>query len=384
MFHLFDKVYLMYDTNIGLKSGGIIISPNKSIFFDTTVTNSSDYDEQFHYNVSSYDELVGENKEFENDQEFFEYLTSKIQINRSMHKIYCDDENMMIIFIKYMKMLFPKISARSVYKWYSLYFHKIRMHFGYSDSTIPWHKDFWIEKIWFEFQQKEVYDFYEFCKLFAKVKFVGDSKELRKKLVDRLEFSFAIAHYLYSKSIDENYTNETIEAKIKYMYFRTLDDELNKVKNDVFHGVYSLDTLYPKIKCDFSMTPEEIIKQVPELSFVLDEKIGSSFWYWDHYDNYKVKELINSVEHHSSLRRINCDRNSDEWCPNGIFNVLKKENYTALDVLNFLKDNRYFSEIILTRHKSLKFNYYFICYLLEAYSNNELDILKNYDPSSNL
>jgi hypothetical protein len=364
----------MFDENIGQDSDGIVISPRKSIFFDKSVIETKEYQEKFHYNVDTYEELVGSEKEFANDQEFFEYLAAKIQISRSQNKIYCDEDNLIKLMIKYMKMLFPEISVGAVYTWYRLYFNKIQLHFGHSDMTAIWHKDYWHERIWFEFQNKKLYDYEKFCALFTDTKFTGDASKLRAMLVDRVEFSFCVTNYLANHHLGDF---ELLETKIKYMYFRTFDEEIECIKTDVMHGVYHLNRLYPEIKCSYDMTPHEIIAQVPELSFVLDEKMGSAFWYWDNYKNYDLNRLVDTVEDYWTRRANAFSDVINPLCPIGLFKLIRRK-HTALEILELLADNLFFSEIVLSRHKNIKFNYHFLSYVLDAWKNNDLDIINNY------
>jgi hypothetical protein len=367
----------MFDANIGLEAGGIIISPNKSIFFDSSITESEEYQEKFHYNVDTYEDLIGPGKEFLNDEEFFEYLAAKMYIDRSLHKIYCDDDNMIKIFIKYMKLLFPNIDSEAVYTWYTLYFNKIQFHFGHTDTTIAQHKDYWHERIWFEFQQKKPYPRDKFNDMFKKTEFNGETSKLRVKLLERVEFSFIVSTYLSNISKYPGFMNKSLETKIKYMYFRTFDEEIECIKIDVLHGVYNLDKLYPNIKCSYDMKPQEIIKQVPELSFVLDEKMGSAFWYWDNYNNYDLNLLVDTIEDYWT-RRSNAFTNvNNPLCPIGLFSLIRRQ-HTALEILELLADNLFFSEIVLSRHKNIKFNYYFLSYVLDAWKQGNLNVLESY------
>lgn len=354
----------MYDINIGIKAGGIIISPRKNIFFDNTDTF------EYQYDVDSYEELVGPDKEFESDHEFFNYLSCKINIERSLNKIFCSEHEMLKIMIKYIKLLLPDIDAKSAYRWYSLYFRKIHMHFAYSDTMTIWHKDFWQERIWHEYQNLQIIPEIEFNELFNELTFSGkeqDIKDLREKLSCRVEFTFNVIRYILNK-------DSQLGEKIKYMYFRTLDNELNKIKQDIIHGVYALDKIYPGIQCDFDMTPEQIVKQVPELSFILDEKIGSSFMYWDHYENYDIKKLVATIRDYAKRRSLD---SHSVFCDMKIFDLLEKD-FTADDVIELLQNNQYYSEVVLTRDRSIKFNYYFLQFILEAKKRGEINLLSKY------
>jgi len=365
MYHLFDKIYLMYDMNIGVKPGGIIISPRKSIF----TTNPKDMN--YHYNVDSYEELVGLGKEFKDDLEFFTYLSKKIEVERSLNKIFCSEEEMIKIMIKYLKLFLPNLDADSAYFWYLCYFRKIKMHFAYTDTMTIWHKDFWQERIWYEYQNLEKFSQKRFNELFNELSFSGNEQEiiiLRKKLMNRVEFTFNVIRYIH-------YKESHLSEKILYMYYRTLDHELNKIKQDIIHGVYGLDQLYPEIDCDFNKTPEEIIKQIPNFEFVLDERIGSSFMYWDHYKKYDIKKLIKTIKDYASRRSLDSHAVYNDM---KIFDLMEHE-FNANDILDFLQNNLYYSETVLTRDRSIKFNYYFLSFILQTRKRGDLNLLKKFD-----
>lgn len=131
VFHLFKKVYIEFDDGIDLNNDRIVISEINGVpmmhaldevTYGTLVAHAS-----------SLEELVGEDKQYENFLQFFNAVNHQVNSSDNRLIIYCDKANFVKLAITWLKIIMPSISHNAAYNIISSYQFQIRM-FGTSDS----------------------------------------------------------------------------------------------------------------------------------------------------------------------------------------------------------------------------------------------------------
>jgi len=114
MFLLFDKVYVKPEYRMDMeRPRGVISSALSDVLLDQIETKFRNLGESY-FNVDSYADLVGAEKQFPNDSEFFEFLLSKGTMD-----IFVDATTYNTLFVKWIKLLYPTITKEDAFKVYN-------------------------------------------------------------------------------------------------------------------------------------------------------------------------------------------------------------------------------------------------------------------------
>jgi len=114
MFLLFDKVYVKPEFRMDMERPRIVISPNLTQQIGDEIQTRFRSLGETYYNVNSYNELVGADKEFANDAEFFDFLLEKGTVD-----IFADATTYNTLFVKWVKYLYPNITKEDAFKIYN-------------------------------------------------------------------------------------------------------------------------------------------------------------------------------------------------------------------------------------------------------------------------
>lgn len=108
MFHLFKNICLILDCKETFSS---VISNHRILYFGKNKINT--FEEPI-YSTESYIDLIGQDKEFKTDSEFFDFL---YQYDNQIF-IICNSADYVLILSKFLKFLFPKIGSEFAYEIY--------------------------------------------------------------------------------------------------------------------------------------------------------------------------------------------------------------------------------------------------------------------------
>ena len=113
MFHLFDKIYLEFDTKISTDFNRIVISDRCAAQLDYQLTLLKT--KQFHH-TKTLDELIGTDKVFATDLDFFKGLKLLGDNNSGPLIVYCDKFAFLHLFISWHKSILENISVDDLWK----------------------------------------------------------------------------------------------------------------------------------------------------------------------------------------------------------------------------------------------------------------------------
>ncbi len=114
MFLLFDKVYVKPEYRMDMeRPRGIITPALGDVMLEGIETKFRNLGESY-FNVDSYEDLVGSDKQFPNDSEFFEFLLSKGSMD-----IFVNSATYNKLFVKWIKLMYPTITKEDAFRIYN-------------------------------------------------------------------------------------------------------------------------------------------------------------------------------------------------------------------------------------------------------------------------
>ena len=114
MFLLFDKVYVKPEYRMDMeRPRGIITPALGDVMLEGIETKFRNLGESY-FNVDSYEDLVGSDKQFPNDSELFEFLLSKGSMD-----IFVNSATYNKLFVKWIKLMYPTITKEDAFRIYN-------------------------------------------------------------------------------------------------------------------------------------------------------------------------------------------------------------------------------------------------------------------------
>lgn len=121
MFHLFDKVYLEFDTKISAESKRVVVSETcgspHGIELEGLLQDPLYYGRQI-------SDLIGEGKTFSSELDFFKQLKVVGDSSTSPLIVYCDKISFLHLFIAWHKCVLDNVSANTLWKIFNFFIQK--------------------------------------------------------------------------------------------------------------------------------------------------------------------------------------------------------------------------------------------------------------------
>jgi hypothetical protein len=121
MFHLFDKVYLDFDTRISSEIRRIVISEKCG---SPVLSQPTGLQQEQFFSAKSISEIIGVEKEFVDELKFFKELKMLGDIHNKPIVVYCDKNSFLHLFISWHKSILQNISSEILWKIFRFFIEK--------------------------------------------------------------------------------------------------------------------------------------------------------------------------------------------------------------------------------------------------------------------
>jgi hypothetical protein len=124
MFHLFDKVYLDFDSKISSEIKRIVIS-ERCGFADRRPHNGlTPFQQEQVHAARTIEDLIGKEKQYKTDLEFFKYLKNLGDLHSGPFVVYCDKNAFLYLFISWHKSILENVSSENLWKIFQFFIEK--------------------------------------------------------------------------------------------------------------------------------------------------------------------------------------------------------------------------------------------------------------------
>jgi hypothetical protein len=253
MFHLFDKVYLEFDTNISAEINRIIISDRYAAPLE--MAPSGTYLNQFYY-AKTVSALIGTDKPFTTDLDFLKELKALGDVNSGPLVVYCDRPAFMHLFISWNKSILENVSAADLWKIFRFSIEKETYLSNFNDA--PGYLTF------------TEYSMANWSKADFDTKFdelvVNKDRQWNAAMIPSLGIELLLASYLLAPS---SIVKSALKSKILLLETRSILTELYEAKYDLIVN-YQNKTLHNILSVSNIETLDELFSH-PRTSIFVEE-----------------------------------------------------------------------------------------------------------------
>ena len=319
--------------------------------------------------VSDYSELVGKDKPYKTDLEFFEdvYEHAWERVN-----VFADTQNFAIITCKYIKLMLPNASREMAYRIYKLSLDKFYYKYVYLQDIVSGFK--LVEPIDLIGKLKRLTQ-KDFLYLFDSTKLSGSEDErnaLRKKLKGEGSTEFQVAaHFLGDDSYDEY-----LEYQFKNVVISHIRGMIKELQGLVFPNVYNIGNNTVDVDFDAAIQKSDLADILLDTDTVLGKKLT---------DFEAVKETVNKVveyfkEHRNDLRWDGQNVDESESYTNfaWLADILNK-NMSAKEIINEClgtRDASYYGDLLYSYSGKDNINLMLLFYVYDLYIKGDTKRLK--------
>lgn len=214
MFHLFDKIYIEFDTKISAEITRIVISERFAAPLE--FVPSGTYLAQIHY-AKHVNDLIGEGKEFLTEVDFFKGLKTLGDATNGPLVVYCDKSSFMHLFISWHKMLLENISLDVTWKIFRFLIEKKAYLFNLIDKP---------NSLTFKEFSIGQWDQSEFDSKYNSIVIEKD-RQWNSSIIENLGIETLLVSYVSSPT---EAVKESLKEKILLLTSRTLLSEIYEVK----------------------------------------------------------------------------------------------------------------------------------------------------------
>lgn len=370
MYLLFKKAYVKPDYLIDLERDRGIISENApSLLLDQIETKFRNLGTQ-HFNVDTYEELVGDGLQFANDKELFDFLYDTGDIDLFVSK---DVYNK--LFVKWIKVLYPSITKEDAWKLYSLTTANARLIAG---TNYYWGNDTNTGVN----SQKQLADAYTFLTesqfkgLFMTVESTVPADSLNA-LSGKLR-AFAPIEYMIAGRLNGKLTyDDVLGTKLYSLLSKKVNEEFYHIKHILLTHI---NKTWVKTLLGISYTAGDDIWALAStndtMAWLLDPNFGSNNWLETH-TNVDLSALRTSAFQAAGAS----DTDDDVSLPDSIINMVRAsvstKKLSAENITSFVNSELGKSVSALSVDDRQKVNVLLLNYFYSLKENSSSD-LANY------
>lgn len=257
MFHLFDKIYLEFDTKVSYNFNRIVISNKGAAQLDpeTTVTQTN----QFHY-AKTVDTLIGVNKAFATELDFFKGLKLLGDNNSGPLIIYCDKPAFLHLFISWHKSILENVSVEDLWKIFRFSIEKETYLSKF--INLP-------NYLTYDNYSIENWSIEEFTTKFNNL-VIDKDRQWNKEMIPSLGIEVLLSSYLLSPS---DLNKSVLKSKILLLATRTILIEIYEAKFELIVN-YQNKNLHDILAVSNIETLDELFLH-PRTSIFVDERLWS-------------------------------------------------------------------------------------------------------------
>lgn len=365
MFHLFMNILLYPDLYAGTNNNNIIFTKLTDYQYDNLDVAKSLFNTGYCeiYN-QSYSNIIGKDKLFETDVDFFKYLAdNKVKEFR----LYADCQSFAIIVCKYFKLFLPNLDQNQAYLHYKLsldYFYLYYKYFRYENKSLTLYNPNKLTKDTYARLDKD-----QFIDLFNKTIVTGDVSALGDDFNQYLSTEYKIASYFVNDISDV--VKSTLLSSLQEIIAKNLQTWYHDIQYSTFMRLYR-NRNYQDDICEL-IGDGDVAYVANQLKMHKFDTLISSIKQARQDD----KNVISTAEHVIFYMDNVQDESKIELQINKAIQLLQSDDIKDyLDVLinSYKKTNAFPS--IQNRVDSL--NLYLCEYIFDLYNNNELGKLKQF------
>jgi hypothetical protein len=253
MFHLFDKVYLEFDTKISAGINRIVISERFAapLGIEPEAPNLI----QFHY-AKTVGELIGTDKAFTTELDFFKGLKLLGDANPSPLVVYCDKSAFLHLFISWNKSILENVSAADLWKI-----------FRFSIEKETYLSKFSADYMTFVEYSIANWSIEEFDTKFNDLDPDKD-RQWNAQIIPNLGIEVLLASYLLTQS---SAISDALKSKILLLTTRSIQSELYEAKFELIVN-YQNKTLHDILSVSDIQSLEELFSH-PRTSIFVEQRL---------------------------------------------------------------------------------------------------------------